>query len=245
LLGERYGWIPSELPEDLLGRYPWLVDHPATSITELEIQHGALREPSTPPGAFFYFRDPSYIDKVAGRRRADFVDYDTTSQHKSWQPKEHIRQSRLPLRENYPDPQTLAAWVEDDLIAAIQKYFPLHHKPNAVEKETLEHAAFARSRTAVYIGRPEYFQRLDAYVQNAAERTGLVVLGESGVGKSALLANWAEHYRQCNPENVLLSHFIGASPDSADWVAIVRRILQALNRVWGTNEEIPVDRDQL
>jgi hypothetical protein len=245
LLGERYGWIPSELPEDLLGRYPWLADHPATSITELEIWHGALREPSTPPVAFFYFRDPSYSGKMVGPRRADFVDYDTTRQHKLWQLKEHIRQSRLPLRENYPDPQTLAAWVEDDLIAAIQKYFPLHSKPNAVEKEALEHAAFARNRTAVYIGRPEYFERLDAYVQNAAERTGLVVLGESGVGKSALLANWAEHYRQCNPENILVSHFIGASPASADWVAIVRRILQALNRVWGTNEEIPVDREQL
>lgn len=58
----------------------------------------------------------------------------------------------------------------------------------------MEHAAFARRRIAVYISRPEYFKRLDAYVENTGERTGLVVLGELGVGKSALLANWAEHY---------------------------------------------------
>ena len=43
---------------------------------------------------------------------------------------------------------------------------------------------------------PEYFKRLDAYGEKTGERTGLVVLGELGVGKSALLANWVEHYRK-------------------------------------------------
>jgi hypothetical protein len=47
LLSERYGWIPDALPADLLARAPWLKEHlhGKTSVTELEILHGMLRNP--------------------------------------------------------------------------------------------------------------------------------------------------------------------------------------------------------
>src|ERR1044071_2581768 len=42
LLGERYGWVPDEIPAELLEREPWLQEHRGKSITELEIHHGVL-----------------------------------------------------------------------------------------------------------------------------------------------------------------------------------------------------------
>ena len=45
LLGERYGWLPEEIPKDLLDRQKWLEEHREKSITELEIIHGVLENP--------------------------------------------------------------------------------------------------------------------------------------------------------------------------------------------------------
>ena len=65
-----------------------------------------------------------------------------------------------------------------------------------------------------------------------------MVTGESGVGKSALLANWALEYRAHHPQNLLIPHFIGTTPASTDWAAMVRRILEEFNRRLSLKVEI-------
>src|ERR1017187_6991880 len=64
LLGERYGWVPEEIPPQLLEAQPWLNEHCKQSVTALEILHGVLRNPKMADHAFFYFRDPA---NAAGR----------------------------------------------------------------------------------------------------------------------------------------------------------------------------------
>lgn len=64
--------------------------------------------------------------------------------------------------------------------------------------------AFAMSRARVDIGRQEYFRQLDAHAQG--DGLPLVILGESGIGKSALLANWALRYRAQHPEDLVITH---------------------------------------
>ena len=46
LLGERYGWVPGRVRTDLLSLYPWLADHPQSSLTELEMLYAALNDPA-------------------------------------------------------------------------------------------------------------------------------------------------------------------------------------------------------
>ena len=62
ILGERYGWDRVEMAPDLIRAEPWLEEHlrDKTSVTELEILHGVLNDPSMAGQAFFYFRDPAY-----------------------------------------------------------------------------------------------------------------------------------------------------------------------------------------
>jgi hypothetical protein len=43
LLGERYGWIPDAIPQELIDREPWLAEHLDHSVTEMEILHGVMR----------------------------------------------------------------------------------------------------------------------------------------------------------------------------------------------------------
>lgn len=59
LLGERYGWVPEEIPPDLIAREPWLTEHLQHSVTELEILHGVLNNPEMADHTFFYLRDPA------------------------------------------------------------------------------------------------------------------------------------------------------------------------------------------
>jgi len=58
----------------------------------------------------------------------------------------------------------------------------------------------------------------------------LVVLGESGGGKSALLANWASACANAATAPFAIEHYIGATPASTDWAAMLRRILSELDR---------------
>src|SRR5688500_11499881 len=43
LLGERYGWVPADLPQAATAAQPWISEDTQASIPELEILHGALR----------------------------------------------------------------------------------------------------------------------------------------------------------------------------------------------------------
>ena len=81
-------------------------------------------------------------------------------------------------------------------------------------REAQGHEAFAEIRRRTYIGRPECFEALDRHV--AGDGGPLLLLGESGSGKSALLANWLAHWRQDHPKDCIVQHYIGGTADSAD-----------------------------
>lgn len=190
LLGERYGWIPDSIPAEVVEREPWLREHVAgrKSVTELEILHGVFNNPDMAGHAYFYFRDMAFIEKVPQERRQDFNAEDAETAEKLKELKKRIKHSEFPVQENYPDAKALGQLVLADFTALINRLYPEGEQPLPLERERMDHEAFARSRASVYIGRQEYFDRLDAHV--ADDGPPLVVLGESGSGKSALLSNW-------------------------------------------------------
>ncbi len=260
LLGERYGWIPDEIPQELIEREPWLAEHRDHSVTELEILHGVLNNPRMADHAFFYFREPGFIESVPVAQQSAFREVPTPEETEKYGDAEamrraeerkrklqslkaRIRDSALPVQENYRDPKQLGEWVLRDLTAIIDRLYPEGTQPDPLDRDAADHEAFARSRAGVYIGRQKYFDRLDYHARGDAQP--LVVLGESGSGKSALLANWARQYRDAHQDVLLLMHFIGATPDSADWMAMLRRIMGEFKRRFDTREEIPDKPDAL
>lgn len=243
ILGERYGWVPDEIPQELIDQEPWLKDHLHYSVIELEILHGVLRNPDMAEHAFFYLRDPAYIESLPPVERNNYTAENAESAEKLQNLKDGIRSSGFPVRENYPDPKALGEFVLKDITDVINKLYPEVSKPAPLDREKMEHEAFAQSRAKVYIGRKEYFERLDEHVKGNGPP--LVILGESGVGKSALLSNWALEFQKNNPKDFLLIHFIGASPYSADWAAMIRRIMSELKRRFDIQQEIPDKPDEL
>ena len=237
LLGERFGWVPDEIPADLLQAQPWLGEQRKQSVTAIEILYGALRNPEKAGRAFFYFRDPGDAATCPG-----FTEENPERRERLAALKDDIRRSGFPVRENFATPQQLGEWVLRDLTAAIKGSCPDLNPPDPVDRAAADHEAYGLNRRRLYIGRTEYFERLDAHA--ADEGLPLVVLGDPGSGKSALLANWTHRWREQHYGTPVLVHFIGASPDSANWMAMLRRLLGEFRRV-GIQIEIPDQPDAL
>ncbi|HWM25822.1 MAG TPA: DUF4062 domain-containing protein [Chthoniobacterales bacterium] len=236
LLGDRYGWIPDHLPEDLLADQPWLQEERGKSYTELEIAFAIWRHPDSARRAVFYFRDPTYVERCTPQVRNNLREDDSDARDKVAGLKEAIKQSGSDWRI-YPDPKSLGQMVLEDLTNAIDEDFPPENVPTALESEVLAHEAFARSRALSYIGREKYFAQLDEYVAKPFSELGLVVVGESGGGKTALLANWISHHRRNFPDDIVLAHYVGATADSVDSVAMLRRFVSELAGPLGIDTE--------
>jgi len=271
LLGERYGWTPGDdaFTADLKEEQPWLKDLHGKSVTELEILHGVLNNPDMARRSFFYFRVPAY----AKSRGADFLPEHAEAARRQAALKETIRRTctatnqsvpesfknvvarlgsmiglnstskTIPLRENYPDPRTLGKFVYEDLKAAIAAQFPIEDIPDPLTREARDHEAFAETRRRTYIGRPEYFETLDRHA--AGECAPLVLLGDSGSGKSALLANWLDHWREAHPNDFIFQHYIGGTPGGAEHWQLMIRLIAEIKRWSGDSDEAPRSHNDL
>jgi nephrocystin-3 len=142
--------------------------------------------------AFFYFRDPRYA-----AARAGFTEEDPTRRERLAALKDAIRKSGFLIAENFATPKQLGEWVLRDLTAVIETLYPESSIPDPLDRAAADHEAYAASRRRVYIGRLECRERLDAHA--AGDAPPLVILGESGGGKSALLANWTDYCSQTRP----------------------------------------------
>ena len=212
LLGERYGWIPDSIPQALIDHQPWLEKHRSESVTELEIIHGVLENPSMADHAFFYFRDKGFLESVPIKERINYNEVPVPEEieqfgletanrraderkQKLQSLKEKIRQCRFPVRENYQNPKELGELVFKDLKKIIDTLYPEDTIPDALDRERAAHKAFATSRFSttikgMYIGRESYFATLNSHIMQTGPP--LVITGVSGSGKSALLANWIQ-----------------------------------------------------
>src|SRR5712672_879049 len=103
ILGERYGWVPQNLPaEAVLGSYGWLQHHTGKSVTELEILHGVLNDAEMRGRAFFYFRDPAAVVGIPeSLSRAIYVETEAIWIRKLAELKDRIRGAGVPVMDPY------------------------------------------------------------------------------------------------------------------------------------------------
>ena len=241
MLGERYGWIPPAdgFAADLLERQPWLKKHQGgTSVTELEILHGVLNNRRMQGRAFFYFRSPAYARAKGG----DYLPSSTEDRARQAGLKRRIRARGLAVT-GYATPEALAKRIERDLWRLFDAEFPATDVPDAFERERLRHDAYAAPRRRLYLGGERYQTALQRLLEAGAPR--ILIEGASGAGKSALLANFVDGWRQRHRKHVVHEHYLGASADAADPHALVRRLIEAIQRTTGSQEAIAADPQAL
>ena len=253
LLGELYGWVPE--PEtfspDLLESQPWLSEHKKKSVTELEIIHGVLESPAMRDRSIFYFRDHDYLNNLpAGANPANFQCESEESIQKLAELKKKIRAEHTsgkllyPPRENYPDPQTLGELVLADFTELIDMLYPASETTDPIDREAILHEAYGQSRRLAFVGREDLLGQMDKHA-DTSETKPLVLTGESGCGKSALLAEWTARRKESHADDLVIQHYIGSTSESADWQGLVRRVLSELKRAFDIAEEVPIQPEAM
>jgi hypothetical protein len=169
LLGERYGWVPTEderraMRENtaVFDDYPWIgaeLDE-GTSITEIEIQEGVLRSKER-MNAYFYLRSPDieipddFKEKSGSPSEAMLAELKKTLRG----------QAVYPVYE-YASIEELGRLVEKDFKALVDEIFP-QAELSLLERERREQRNFLKNRTRVYTPNPAWDGRLDTFVDGA------------------------------------------------------------------------------
>jgi tetratricopeptide (TPR) repeat protein len=142
--------------------------------------------------------------------------------------------------EDYPDPEALAERVREDLWRLIDETYPADAVPDALTRERMMHEAYGATRQRMYLGGEEYFKALDQAMR-AEKFSPVLITGQSGGGKSALLANWVIRWQAEHLETAVILHHLGCGADAADPVRFVTRLMQEIARL--TGEEFKPESD--
>lgn len=180
IIGDRYGWCPSEEElmqnKDLAERFGWIRDDlkAGLSITEIEMQYGVLRSNAN-VNAFFYLK-----------KGACKVDKAVENSDKLQLLKEKIvKNSRYPVSE-YSSPEDLGTQVEAAFMKMLKREFPIGKQQNGFEKFRSMQEFHLNELTDTYIPNDHTLKVVDEFLNS--HDSFLAITGETGIGKSALLA---------------------------------------------------------
>ena len=117
---------------------------------------------------------------------------------------------------------------------------------------TDEHEAFAASRTSQYVFVPtkeSLFNTLDQHADTGDKdvKLPLVVVGNDGSGKSALLSNWVEKRREhLHRDEFLFQHFVGCTTPSLNLAHTLSRLETKLKEFYQLREmKVPDSEEEL
>jgi len=260
LYGERYGWCLSRkhysqptTTDNVLQRsfqvaekdFPWIADYKDKSVTEIEMRMILDKHYSGPQkAAWFYFRDPYFIENVPDNEKPNFVSEGEHEAHKLAQLKSAIGESEFPSAV-YNRPSHLEELILEDLVEYVNLRYPQGVDLPPLKRERFKHTCYARNLTRTYLPIEKYFMSLDKHASSNTT-TPLVIEGVTGIGKSALLANWSSRYREHHPEAIVIEHWIGCGGAASNYFNLLLRVMNELQDILGDfTEDIPKDSADL
>ena len=222
MLGQRYGWVPPGQTQ---------------SVTHTEIRHGALDQSSTTTRAFFFFRARGLTDGLTAHLAVE----PSSAQRQLIRLKQHIRQSGYPLVDGYRSIAAFEKHAYRALRDAIGKDFP-PDRLHGDEALSRLHDQFADRLRVHSIRNKPAITFLGKYVRGNTALP-LLIEGEDGGGKSAIVATFYREY-VTEPGEYVFAHFFGASREDS-WMGVAARLVRALSRRFRFSAEIPDDADEL
>ncbi|MFH2057644.1 MAG: tetratricopeptide repeat protein [Pseudomonadota bacterium] len=224
IVGERYGSIPTHIDDDLLQANPWLRFQKGRSLTELEIQHGALMNVAAAQHAFFYFRSHEYADSVSIEERYKFIENNPQYSQKLNELKQKICDAGFPVLKGYGDPVLLGNHVLTDLWSVIEtEYAKKSAKKTRVNVKTNKERSQASSTGTIYIERIEE-QELNSHIDSL--KGGLGVVGASGFGKTALLKEWTKKIPQTHSDYLIFEHYTENAEHGIEFEDLIKRLFE-------------------
>jgi WD40 repeat protein/tetratricopeptide (TPR) repeat protein len=216
-----------------------------TSATEQEIVEGALKVDDAGGHVHAFFRSISGLPHDPWP--ADFVDVasdgtrdpvatarldDLKTQIEAKLGTTNIHGYTVPWREGGVQPTDLTQFGADVYAALKEVVLRQIGELTATSREAQEeqaHRAFGDDRCRGFIGRTKALERAAAYLRGS-NRGMLAVVGPSGSGKSAAMAEAVRRARVSYGEGAVIARFIGATPESANVLSLVSNLLTEIRR---------------
>lgn len=254
-MGERYGWQPNDSDifhkDELVKLFP-LVEPSLKdnkSVTEMEMLHGVLESPQMVEHAFFYIRDQSLTAELAKKSGspADYYDTSVSAQEKLKILKSNVKSSGFPYFENYPSIEALGESVKLDVFRVLDQCYPINNVLTPIETERMVHEAYAVDRCQGYLPNEPDINALDVYIKSHKHDNlmpPLIIGGESGLGKSALLAYYLGEYQKNNSESFVIQHFVGVSGDATP-SSVLRRIMLEIKVRNEEQDDVPSNHEDI
>lgn len=103
-----------------------------------------------------------------------------------------------------------------------------------------QHRTFAKERARNFVGRTELLETINAYIAHQGKTSPLIVHGDGGSGKSALMA---KAYQQALDgavgQTVLLARFIGGVPGTESLMTLVSELVADIQAAYGQPDPQP------
>lgn len=180
IIGNHYGFCPnsdntfiSAIRKD---HFSWVFDDMkhGLSVTEMEMQHGALRLEEASNACFFIKKNVDPIFEDNPTKTASLI--------------ETVRNNgRYPVID-FNNPAELGKEVENHFMVLLDTFFPIGEFSES-DKMNLPHNNVVRVLTQSYVRNEDDFCALNSWLTESKERL-MTVVGPSGIGKSALVCNW-------------------------------------------------------
>jgi len=235
-----------------------------SSATEQEITAGALNVPDAREHVAGFFREieglpqdesaEDYIDLIIKGREKQV---DTDAKRKLNELKSKLRKKTgddniFTYKANWKDRSIttdhLIKFCNDaykSLLRIIEKEISLIEDKPPLEREIDAHDAFGKDRAEVFVGRTEILRKIQIYI-NGADKHPLAIYGESGTGKSALMAYSLKQLKEKHSSAEVIFRFIGATPESSDGRALLESLCRQMSEVYRADVSlIPGDYKEL
>lgn len=197
IIGNRYGWRPdfSDISIDVFDKYEAIKDYVKKhlSVTEMEMQFGVL-ERTDKMHAYFFINDT---------HDSECIDYP----HQLSLLKQTIRNNKqgYPVC-TYSSKEMLGQQVKDAFINLLDELYP-QGNITSHEAEVIGQRSFKNQLCQSYVTVESNFDVLNKWMGDAIQPI-MVLTGESGIGKSSLIANWI-HSHEKNKHFNFIYYFVG------------------------------------
>ena len=212
------------------------------SATHLEIAERLSHDPADARNVFCYMREAASRASLEHQSPVDREDLARLKvELESRLGSRQVRRYRLRTSRRRSDADAFAARIESDLRKVIEKELREHRRRPALDREIDEQRRFAVERARHVIGREDILARLRAYL-SGNETHPLAIVGRSGSGKTSVMARAFLDLTSAEQHSgaVVISRFVGATPDTADIELLLRSIGAELGRAYGDAQPPPM-----
>jgi GTPase SAR1 family protein len=231
MIGSRYGWNGwyESMDKSILEneKYSWVEEYKNISVTELEIL-SALR--GNHNKAFIFLKETKDDENIKLYNMKNKL--------------EKIGETDKNVKvEFYKDGLEFKEQTIKVLTEALDKVFPINRNISEVEKLRVAHRAFSYSRQRIYKPHIENEKILTNFIEGEEDK--LLLYGESGYGKSALISNYFNKFRESN-DTFVIEHYIGSGGEhSSDFYGMLRRIMLEIKEKFLLEDEVPSESQKI